>query len=302
MARVLQRAAEAGDRRGCSGVGRSARAVVSPRWIFRTGEEPPPGVRPEEAPAGGVRAHFAVVSPGFFDVMSLRIVAGRDFRDDDDEGADPAVVVSRRLAAALWPGENPLGRLISLPAGDGPRRPPMLVVGVADDVRLASIFDDPPVAYVPAAHPDHICSCSCGAGGTGRARGDARAMGRPSARACRVHPGVGELIDAQTPATRRERLDRRVRRHRALLAAVGLYGVVTQESCSACGSWPCARPRRDAGGSVSLVISQDAHGRDRRRHRRGRGRCGAAGVADAVRGRVAGGCAGAVIAVTVVAW
>ncbi|MFS8637774.1 MAG: ADOP family duplicated permease [Gemmatimonadota bacterium] len=234
----------------------------SPRWIFRTGEEPPPGVRPEEAPAGGVRAHFAVVSPGFFDVMSLRIVAGRDFRDDDDEGADPAVVVSRRLAAALWPGENPLGRLISLPAGDGPRRPPMLVVGVADDVRLASIFDDPPpVAYVPAAqHPGHRLLLLV-RGREGRAVPEVtlRAMGEAiDARVPLYTRAVSELIDAQTHPQRVASAWIGVFGVIALLlAAVGLYGVVAQGVVqrtrelavrSALGATPA--------GLVSLVISQ----------------------------------------------
>ena len=232
----------------------------SPRWIFRTGEEPPPGVRPRRRRPAGVRAHFAVVSPGFFDVMSLRIVAGRDFRDDD-EGADPAVVVSRRLAAALWPGENPLGRLISLPAGDGPRRPPMLVVGVADDVRLASIFDDPPpVAYVPRrSTPVTVCSCSCGAGGTGRARGDARAMGEAiDARVSTYTRTVSELIDAQTrPQRVASAWIGAFGAIALLLAAVGLYGVVAQGVVqrtrelavrSALGATPA--------GLVSLVISQ----------------------------------------------
>ncbi|HEX7117847.1 MAG TPA: ADOP family duplicated permease [Longimicrobiales bacterium] len=219
--------------------GAAAASIVPPaswstaRWFYRGGEEPPPGARPDDSPAGGVRAHLDVVSPGFFDVMNLRIVAGRDFREDDDEDAAPVVIVSRRLAAALWPGESPLGRMLSLPAGRGPRRAPMRVVGVAEDVRFASIFDDPPpVAYVPAAqHPGHNLVFVV-RGRNGRTVPDTT-----------IH-AIGASVDARVPMYTRavtEMIDAQTRPQRVasawigafgaialLLAAIGLYGVVAQ--------------------------------------------------------------------------
>lgn len=219
--------------------GVAAASVVPPaswsreRWFFRSGEEPPPGARPDDSPAGGVRAHLDVVSPGFFDVMNLRIVAGRAFREDDDENAAPVVVVSRRLAAALWPGESPLDRMLSLPAGRGTRRTPMRVVGVADDVRFASIFDEPPpVAYVPVAqHPGHSLTFVV------RSR---NGRGVPDA----TIRAIGDATDARVPLHTRvvtEAIDAQTRPQRVatawigvfgvvalLLAALGLYGVVAQ--------------------------------------------------------------------------
>jgi len=139
----------------------AAASVVPPaswartRWIFRGGEEPPPGTRLGDAPEGGMRVYFDMVSPGFFDVMKLPITMGRGFLESDDDRGERVVVVSRRLAAIAWPNENPLGKMLSLPASGSKRLPPMRVVGVTGDVKFASIFDDaPPVAYVPAAqHP-----------------------------------------------------------------------------------------------------------------------------------------------------
>ena len=81
-------------------------------------------------------------------------------------------------------------------------RAPMRVVGVAEDVRFASIFDDPPpVAYVPAAqHPGHRLLLLV-RGREGRAVPEVtlRAMGEAiDARVPLYTRAVSELIDAQT--------------------------------------------------------------------------------------------------------
>jgi putative ABC transport system permease protein len=206
---------------------------LRPGWIFRAGEEPPPGTVLDDSPAGGTRGYQNVVSPGFFDVLRLPIVRGRGFLASDDGGGEPVVVVSRRLAAELWPGESALGKMLSLPArGDQPR-PAMRVVGVAGDVQLASVFDEPPpVAYLPAAqHPggDLLLILRSRNGGP-----------VPDA----TIRGIGNAIDARVPMHTRvvaDRIDEQVRPQRVasawigvfgalalLLAAIGLYGVVAQ--------------------------------------------------------------------------
>ena len=48
------------------------------------------------------------VSPGYFDVLRIPIVAGRNF--SADESGHRPVVVNRRFAALLWPGQNPIGK------------------------------------------------------------------------------------------------------------------------------------------------------------------------------------------------
>ncbi len=66
------------------------------------------------------------VSPGFFGLLGLPIVAGRDFEATD--GTD-VVLVNQSLAASLWPGVNPLGQIIV----DGVER---RVVGVVKDASM----------------------------------------------------------------------------------------------------------------------------------------------------------------------
>lgn len=75
-------------------------------------------------------AYVRVVSDGFFESMGMTLVQGRTFTANDDKSGLPAIVVNETLARRLWPGEDPLGKVI-LRAG----APERVVVGVVKDVR-----------------------------------------------------------------------------------------------------------------------------------------------------------------------
>jgi predicted permease len=66
------------------------------------------------------------VSPGFFALLGLPIVEGRDLLPTD---GDDAVIVNQSLASSLWPGEGALGRIVN----DGIDR---RVVGVVKDAAM----------------------------------------------------------------------------------------------------------------------------------------------------------------------
>jgi len=57
-----------------------------------------------------LRARFRSVSPGFFGTLGMPVVAGRDFRDTDKDGAERVVIVSQSVANKLFPGQDPLNR------------------------------------------------------------------------------------------------------------------------------------------------------------------------------------------------
>ncbi|MGE3273992.1 MAG: ABC transporter permease [Vicinamibacterales bacterium] len=104
--------------------------------------------RPPVAPGQAPLALYRVVAPGYFSVMGIPLVAGRDFTDDDRAGSAPAVIISERLAQEYWPGEDPVGRPIRVDQ----QQPAGLVVGVAADVRSSSLAGPPqPELYVPHA-------------------------------------------------------------------------------------------------------------------------------------------------------
>jgi putative ABC transport system permease protein len=104
-------------------------------------------------PAAAARAGVVGVSPGYFDVLQIPIVAGRPFSTADRIGAAPVALVSRTLAERMWPGANPVGQSLQLlPApGSAPSAQPaaFTVIGVAGDIRHAHTDADLSDVYVP---------------------------------------------------------------------------------------------------------------------------------------------------------
>src|SRR5262245_16586180 len=93
---------------------------------------------------------FNTVSPEYFATMSTRLLHGRGIENIDIERAPRVAVIGESMASALWPGQNPVGRCFRLWADTVPCT---WVVGVAEDIRSASIDDDPRLFYyyMPAA-------------------------------------------------------------------------------------------------------------------------------------------------------
>jgi putative ABC transport system permease protein len=94
--------------------------------------------RPDPRPGDSFQANFNIASSGYFRTMGIPIRAGREFGEQDGAATQPVVVINETAARTFWPGENPLGREISLP---GPNNTSTIlsVVGVAGDVRQASL-------------------------------------------------------------------------------------------------------------------------------------------------------------------
>jgi predicted permease len=111
-------------------------AAMIGRSLFSRGY---PGTRfiPPSTAKGFMIPSDAEVSASYFDVMRIRIVAGRGF-DDVRDRTEPVVVMSQSLAAAFWPGQNPVGR--QLATSDRTFH----VIGVAADTRDIAL--DQPIA------------------------------------------------------------------------------------------------------------------------------------------------------------
>jgi putative ABC transport system permease protein len=52
------------------------------------------------------------VGPGYFNLMRIQIMAGREFTASDDQTAPPVTVVNQAFAERMWPGESALGKAI----------------------------------------------------------------------------------------------------------------------------------------------------------------------------------------------
>ncbi len=73
-------------------------------------------------------AYIRVVTDGYFEAAGIPLRLGRTLTEMDRASSEPVVVVNETMARTLWPGQNPLGQMITT---DGGRR----VVGVVSDVR-----------------------------------------------------------------------------------------------------------------------------------------------------------------------
>jgi putative ABC transport system permease protein len=90
------------------------------------------------------------IDSGFLPVMDIPILNGRNFTDADDAKGQPVVIISQAFAHKYWPGEDAVGKYISI-LRDTPiaaKAVPRRVVAIVGNVRPA-IDDDPlPTMYV----------------------------------------------------------------------------------------------------------------------------------------------------------
>lgn len=84
------------------------------------------------------------VGPEYFKSLGIPLLRGRAIEDGDSQRN--VVVISGRLAAKLWPGQNPIGRTLST----GSRVMRSEVVGVVGDVHTTTLDRDPTlIVYAP---------------------------------------------------------------------------------------------------------------------------------------------------------
>jgi putative ABC transport system permease protein len=74
------------------------------------------GLRARGADGAEVRAltYVRVVSEDYFRALGVRLHAGRDLSRSDGSAGHPVVVINQSLARTFWPGEDPLGRSVSV--------------------------------------------------------------------------------------------------------------------------------------------------------------------------------------------
>src|SRR6267143_1649300 len=92
---------------------------------------------PVDRPSGRIR----VVSPGYFGVMKIPILSGRDYDEHDeagDVGSLPSVIVNRTLAERFWPGQDAVGKRVRMSW----KSSPSMIIGVVGDVRYTGLDVD----------------------------------------------------------------------------------------------------------------------------------------------------------------
>jgi len=169
-------------------------------------------------------------SPGYFEVLGIRVVAGRPFEAGDTAGSLPVAVVSESFARQHFHGRAAVGQALDAKVNGTARR--FAIVGVAEDTRAGGLRENPPktvyLVYSQLAGEERMNLLVRGAGGAGTL---ARTI-EPVVRA--AMPGAAyepEALATQVSGTLvRERvlalLATAFGLLAVLLAAIGLYGLV----------------------------------------------------------------------------
>ena len=92
----------------------------------------------------GHSADWAIVDAGFFDVVGVRILQGRNFLESDVDDGTGVVIINEAFAERFWPGQDPIGKYLRR-AEDA-----WQVVGVASTARIRALNEAPrPFVYRP---------------------------------------------------------------------------------------------------------------------------------------------------------
>jgi predicted permease len=105
----------------------------------------------------GFSPSWNIVAPGFFATLKIPIYRGRDFSPADTAHSPPVVIIAASLARRCWPGEDAIGRYLTLstvnPQTSRWEKHAALVVGIVGDIKSSTLIDGfaEPFVYVPVA-------------------------------------------------------------------------------------------------------------------------------------------------------
>ena len=109
----------------------SATARTVPLVALQAEGRPP--LAPEQG-IGGV-VGWRSVTPDYFSVLGIPLLRGRSFEDADRKPGSYAVILNEALAQRLFPGDDPLGRIIRFPQGEGRDGVAHTVIGVTGNTQ-----------------------------------------------------------------------------------------------------------------------------------------------------------------------
>ena len=180
---------------------------------------------------------FTVIDGDYFQALGIALKLGRLFTAADRNEQAPVLIVSETMARTLWPGDEPIGKLIKF-APPGSKTPFHTVVGVVADVKEDSLERESKFrSYVPAAQIGGAVTRALNTPGF-----VVRARKAPETVMAAVREAV-QSIDPQMPVAKLQTMDQRLdgtlsaRRIQMyvvalfasaalLLSALGVYGVI----------------------------------------------------------------------------
>lgn len=131
-----------------------AQSAAAAWWIPLSGSDIAFNFNIEERPAPAGQqpvAQVNAITPDYFQTMRVPLRRGRAFNDRDDRNSLPVAIVTESFAKEFFPGEDAVGKRITLNGSVDPGKPPVReIVGVVGDMHLISLRVAPkPQIYVP---------------------------------------------------------------------------------------------------------------------------------------------------------
>ena len=184
----------------------------------------------------GPHSNLAWLTPGYFSVMKIPLLNGRDFTPQDRGNSPLVVLIDDNLARQYWPGQNPVGHRISMGGASGPWAE---VIGVVAHSKRSALVgeSDKGIRYYSLLQP---------AVGPGNFGGFlvARTAADPAALGNAIRQAVKDVDPSQAAAYDLQTMEQRIadslgtRRFAVtllslfagialLLAALGLYGIIS---------------------------------------------------------------------------
>jgi predicted permease len=112
--------------------------LVGGNAIFYAAEGQPP-VTAQNRP----RAYIHRATPGFFQTLRIRFVAGRPFTEQEMQlppGTTDVAIVSENVVKRFWPGQDPIGKRIKTGPSNGPWT---TIVGVVNEMKYRGLPNNP---------------------------------------------------------------------------------------------------------------------------------------------------------------
>ncbi len=113
--------------------------------------------RPPTSSSDWISLNFRAVSRSYFSTMEIPVRRGRGFSPEDRQGTPHVAVVTEAFARQFFPGEDVLGKRISLGTEFDGSEPWREIVGVIGDVLQSPDGDGKSELFVPyEQHPDNF--------------------------------------------------------------------------------------------------------------------------------------------------
>jgi predicted permease len=117
-----------------------------------------PGVQMTGADAADSRLlRGNLITPGWFSALGTPILSGRDFTDQDRQGAPRVSIVNESFARMIAGDRNPIGRTFTMYPNMPIALGPIEIVGVVGDAIAQSLREPTrPLYYIPLAQFDYV--------------------------------------------------------------------------------------------------------------------------------------------------